>query len=67
MAEGRQRDMWLHTTKMYLLLANVYRDEKERRRPYEFEDVYPFRLPKREKPKPPEVPVSALKVFVRKK
>ena len=66
MVEGKQRDQWIHTTKIYLLLANVYRDEKVRKKPYEFDEVYPFKLPKIKKKRDiPDAPISALKVFLK--
>jgi len=67
MTEGRQRESWMHTTKIYLLLLNVNRDEKKRKKPYEFQDVYPFKLRwKQKKQRPPEGPITALKCFLRK-
>lgn len=55
MAEGRQRDAWNHTASIMALTANVHRDPKQKRTPYESDDFHPLT---ETKPEPPTVKVS---------
>jgi hypothetical protein len=42
MAEMRRADEWSRAAPVMLILANAFRDPKQRRRPYELSDFDPF-------------------------
>ncbi len=66
MVEGKQRDQWQHTAWLLCQTANVHRDDKKRKRPFEFHEFYPFKM-KRKKSDVIQVPFETLKkVFIDK-
>lgn len=43
MLEGLNRTQWDHTASLLTMTANINRDTKKRRRPYQLADFHPYR------------------------
>lgn len=66
MAEGRQRDAWMHTASLMAMVANVARGSKTKS--YTYKDFYPFSTAKANKGDVPKVGIGVLKsVFIDKR
>lgn len=46
MAEARNRQLWEHTTQIMAQIANLWRDEKQRKEPYQPFEFNPYNSPK---------------------
>lgn len=64
MAEGRDRQQWLHTASSLCLLANINRDPKLKSTPFTLDDFNPHVTAKPKKT--PKHDVTILKMFLPK-
>ena len=60
MSHAKMRHDWDGTSTLWAIIANTVRDPKQKREPFLPTDIHPFI----EKPKPPELPITALKILV---
>ena len=68
MAEASMAVSWAQAGQIAYLIAETNRDRKKRPQPFKVEDFNPMAgIVKRRKPKPPKVPITVLKAFVRKR
>ena len=62
--ESRDRAAWMPWSNFLCMYANVNRDRKKQRRPFQPSDFYPFSMPKRKREKLPVADISVLKAFL---
>ena len=61
MVDGRRTDAWNHTANLLCMLANIHRDPKKQRKPFEPREFHPIAGQRKKRPEPIPADITILK------